>query len=141
MNVATIASQIRVKMSEGVAELKRSPTMRMAVDDIIKRNGLLDATVLRQMTDEELMAQLTKALLLVWPVPLALAYEAIGQQLTSFADIVRKLEIKDPAINKLVRVTPPCALRDSRIPPGDFIKDLFRLLFAELGPKTKAGNG
>jgi hypothetical protein len=117
-------------MSEGSAELRRSPTTRIAVDDIIKRNKILEQRALFEMTDDQLMTQLTRTLLKAWPAPLAAAYDVIGEQLKPFADIAAML--KPEALNEFVGVSPSqCVIIDSRTPWEDFKKDLWRLLFGE----------
>jgi hypothetical protein len=120
--------QIQNKIDEGSEILENKLILRTEIDDALKRNKCCDEP--SQLSANELMINLTKNLIKVWPSQRFWAYQTIEEQMKPLREIATILNSEE--VNKFVHVRDnPCVMKESRMPVNDFKKIIGEGLFHE----------
>ena len=128
-NIDSITDKISAKIKEG-SNVLNALGLRMEICEIIRLNHLAKDHEIQefQKSPEKLMTELTKFLISVWPARPPIGFQEIEERLKPMKDIAAILNSKE--ISEFVRVGDnPCVMKDSRMAPEEFQKQLLEGLF------------
>lgn len=137
LKVQIIADQVKVKIDKG-SNMLRTPLLRMEVDGMLRDNQCKNLDLLLQMKADELMTELAKASIRVWPQRPERFFQAIEERLGPLAEIA--VTLNSDEVSEFVHVrNNPCVISDHRISVEDFKKNLWRLVFTSSDGPMKGG--
>jgi hypothetical protein len=134
MNTDRVADQtvskIQTEIVKGSEALSRMH-VRAEINQIIRDSTIeSEATSLLQMTPGELMVDLAKRSIIIWPCLPELAFQSIQECLRPLKDIANILNSQD--VNKSVHVRDdPCVMKDPRMPLNEFKRAILQQLFRQ----------